>query len=144
MKKTRTPRWRSRLNRGLIAIAAIALLCVVFVVAAGIYVNNMPPKMIKLAEEYYQTLDPAEEIPPRIYQAAQIMQWDDLTHATVRVYGKLESGIKDLPFSEDTRYDLFDQFQVEFKGGKWHIVSYRYSFQGRAEEYAKYAEKEGL
>ena len=24
MKKTRTPRWRSRLNRGLIAIAAIA------------------------------------------------------------------------------------------------------------------------
>ena len=39
MKKTRTPRWRSRLNRGLIAIAAIALLCVVFVVAAGIYVK---------------------------------------------------------------------------------------------------------
>ena len=144
MKKTRTPRWHSRLNRGLIAIAAIALLCVMFVVAAGIYVKTMPKKMIKLAEEYYKTLDPAEEIPPRIYQAAQITQWYDLTHATVRVYGKLESGIKDLPFSEDTRYDLFDRFQVEFKGGKWHIVSYRYSFQGRAEEYAKYVEKEGL
>ena len=49
MKKTQTPRWHSRLNRGLIAIAAIALLCVMFVVAAGIYVKTMPKKMIKQA-----------------------------------------------------------------------------------------------
>ncbi len=137
-------KWRSRLNRGLIALAVFVLLCGIFVAAADAYVKKMPAKIIELAYEYYETLDPAEGIPPRIYQYAEIEQWDDLTHATVRVFGKLESGIKDLPFSESLYYDLFDQFRIEFKGGKWRVVSAGYSFQGRREAYEAFMKKRGL
>ena len=140
----KTRKWRSRLNRGLIALLVFVLLCAAFVVAAGIYVKSLPDKMIKLADEYYKTLDPAEGIPARIYQHAEIRQWDDLTHATVTLYGKLESGENDLPIREAMYYDLFDQFDVEFKAGKWRVVRVSYSFQGRRELYDEYMEKRGL
>ena len=141
---TKSRKWRSRLNRGLIALAAFVLLCAIFVAAAGAYVKRMPAKIIALADEYNKTLDPAEGIPPRIYQYAEIEQWDNLTRATVRVFGKLESGIKDLPVSESLYYDLYDQFVIEFKGGKWHVVSAAYSFQGRRDLYDEYMKKRGL
>lgn len=136
-------KWRSRLNRGLVALAVFVLLCAAFVVAARIYIDRMPAKMIALAEDYYETVDPAEGIPARIYQYAEIVQWEDLTHASVRVYGKLESGVVDLPFSESQYYELFDQFRIEFKGGKWRVLSVAYSFQGRRDAYEEFMKSRG-
>ncbi len=128
-------KWNSKLNIGLIALGAFFVLCVLFVIVSSIYVKNMPDKMISLAGDYYETLDDDAGIPGRVYLKAEVCRWDGLTHAVVRVFGNLTDKEPDLPFSECTDYDLYDQFYVEFSGGKWHVKSASYSFQGRREAF---------
>ncbi|MBQ7445418.1 MAG: hypothetical protein IJS71_05725 [Clostridia bacterium] len=128
-------RWNSKLNFGLIALGVFFVLCVLFVIFSSNYVKNMPDKMIALAGDYYETLDADAGIPHREYLKAEIYRWDDLTHAVVRVLGNLTDREPDLPVSECTGYDLYDQFYVELSGGKWHVKSVSYSFQGRREAF---------
>ena len=128
-------RWNRKLNRGLVAIGVLFVMCVLFVVFSGNYVKKMPDKMVALATEYYEELDADAGIPGREYLKAEIYRWDDLTHAVVRVLGNLTDKEPDLPVSECTDYDLYDQFYVEFSGGKWHVKSVSYSFQGRREAF---------
>ncbi len=130
---------KRRLNRGLIALGAFVLLCAAFVICANLYVKDMPRRMIALATSYYDESGAAASgIPAREYLEVQAMQWDDMTHAVVRVSGNLTDTEPDMPFSEDPRYDLYDQFRVEFKGGKWVVTNAAYSYQGRWSESPSY------
>ena len=124
-------RRKNRLNRGLAALGLFVLRCAAFVIFAGIHVKNMPDRMVALAGEYYLSDGAAAGIPAREYLKAEIVQWEDMTHAVVRVFGNLTDTEPDMPFSESTISDLYDQFNIEFKFGKWVVTKAVYSFQGR-------------
>ncbi len=130
---------KRRLNRGLIALGAFVLLCAAFVICANLYVKDMPRRMIALATSYYDESGAAASgIPAREYIKAWSMEWDDMTHAVVRVSANLTDTEPDMPFTEDSYGDLYDQFRVEFRGGKWVVTNAAYSYQGRWSESPSY------